>query len=616
MLYRLFAFVVLLFVCIANPGLSKAENRLALVIANGKYKHAPELFNPIKDGALLKSTLESQKFQVISITDADQREMKRAIVDFARQLKQGGSDTVALLYYAGHGVQVNGINYLVPVDAEIDDEAQVGIYSINTDEILKAIALSGSSLNIIILDACRDNPFRGFRSAAGGLAQMDAPTGTLIAFSTSPGKKALDGPKGKNSPYAAALAGHLARPGLTIEEIFKNVRKSVSAATKSYQWPWETTSLVGDFYPAGRELPQNFDAQRRIRILDPANGAELSGGFAKLRIGLGDSLDPINSIRIYVNERAIDQFFPETGNAFLSGEHTFEVPLATGRNALRVVASDNANSYAEAISLVNRGNGKLKSDEPSDHRGTLYILAIGVSKYPGLSDLCKPKPNCDLRFTGNDASAIADIVQEKLGPMYERVVRRVLINGDNGNGEPTSVNIIDSFSVLGDAMPNDTIIVYLAGHAIVEGGNYHFIPTNAGIQDGRIRGSSIVSWHVIQEAINSSRGRRILFFDTAHSSQVLGKGGDYGGTIAYSSSLPDQSTLESEKYRHGLFTQALIEALAGAADVNGDGYVDVEELSEYLRKRVPQLASDLGAIQNPQVIRRLGAGNFILAKVR
>jgi Caspase domain/Bacterial SH3 domain len=230
---------------------ASAASRIALVIGNADYLYANALPNPVNDANLLAGVLRSEGFEVTAVLDADQRTMKRAFSDFAARLQMAGPDAVALVYYAGHGVQFRGVNYLIPVDARLDTEAQLDIETLSADTIMQAIAAAGSKLNIVILDACRNSPFRSFRAVTRGLAAIDAPQGTLVAFSTAPGQAARDGAAGANSPYSAALGEMLRQPGLRIEDVFKRVRQRVSHETNGEQTPWESSSLVGDFYPAG-----------------------------------------------------------------------------------------------------------------------------------------------------------------------------------------------------------------------------------------------------------------------------------------------------------------------------------------------------------------------------
>src|SRR5262249_41234217 len=155
----------------------------------------------------------------------------------------------AFIFYAGHGVQVKGENYLIPVDEQIRSEADVDIDAVSLSSIMSMLENTETRLAIVVLDACRDNPFGYARGGLRGLARIDAPAGSLSAFSTAPGKAAQDGPFGGNSPYTTALAEAMAAPGLKIEEVFKKVRVAVREKTKGEQTPWESTSLTGEFYP-------------------------------------------------------------------------------------------------------------------------------------------------------------------------------------------------------------------------------------------------------------------------------------------------------------------------------------------------------------------------------
>jgi|GEM_PF-1418170 len=224
-----------------------AAGRFALVIGNSNYSFAP-LRNPAQDAALMAATLRVLGFDVSEYQDVPQRDLKRAVVDFGRKLEEGGKDAVGLVYYAGHGVQVNGENYLIPIGAHIRDELDVDIEGVRASIILSALERAGNGLNIVILDACRNNPFKsGTRAVRGGLARMDAPSGTLLAYSTSPGNVAEDG-TGRNSPYTQALAQSMRTQGAKVEDVFKRVRVAVMERTNNRQVPWESSSLTGDFY--------------------------------------------------------------------------------------------------------------------------------------------------------------------------------------------------------------------------------------------------------------------------------------------------------------------------------------------------------------------------------
>ena len=229
---------------VAGSKAAPAERRVALVVGNGSYKNAP-LRNPVHDAEAVAKTLQRLGFHVTLKLNQDRLGLAQAIRDFGNQLK--GSNA-GLFYYAGHGMQVKGRNYLIPVDADIQVEDEVPYRSIDANEVLAKMETSRNPLNVVILDACRNNPFaRSFRSNSQGLAQMDAPSGTLLAFATSPGSVASDG-SGSNGLYTKHLLTNLDTPGLAIEQMFKRVRISVMKDTVNKQIPWESSSLVGDFY--------------------------------------------------------------------------------------------------------------------------------------------------------------------------------------------------------------------------------------------------------------------------------------------------------------------------------------------------------------------------------
>lgn len=229
------------------------ERRIALVIGNARYPGAA-LRNPVNDARDVARMLRKLGFEVLEKTDVSQKEMNRAITQFGEKLD---ANSIALFFYAGHGLQVRGKNYLVPIDAQIASEASVRSETVDVDSLLEQ--LISSPLNVVILDACRNNPFeRRFRSIGGGLAQMEAPKGTLIAYATAPGKVASDG-NGRNGLYTHELLKQIESPGLPVEAIFKRVRAGVARATGDNQIPWESSSLTGDFFfkpPRGQAAGQ------------------------------------------------------------------------------------------------------------------------------------------------------------------------------------------------------------------------------------------------------------------------------------------------------------------------------------------------------------------------
>ena len=264
-----------------------AEKRIALVIGNSAYRNVTPLDNPARDAQLMAETLGSIGFTLVgghAQLDLDKSAMDSAVQEFGRQVV--GAD-VALFYYAGHGVQVAGSNYLVPVGANPTREADVDFQMVDANLVLRQMQGSGARLNLVILDACRNNPFgsRGLRGSDGGLAQMRAPDGTLISYATQPGNVAQDGSDG-HSPYTKALAATLKQPGLDIFQTFNQVGLAVKRATGGAQQPWVSSSPIdGTFFfvPPSAQLATAATPQEplradpdRVHLQDPGLLRELS----------------------------------------------------------------------------------------------------------------------------------------------------------------------------------------------------------------------------------------------------------------------------------------------------------------------------------------------------
>jgi len=237
-------FLVLFIIILIYPSslIAATERRTALVIGNGSYEGGP-LINPANDATDMAAKLKSLDFDVILKKNSHLQDIEEAMEEFGNRLKRGG---VGLFYFAGHGVQIGGVNYLLPIGVKVRKESDVRYQAIDANRILDEMANANNGLNIVILDACRDNPYgRNFRNASRGLAIISAaPEGTFISYATGPGQLALDG-SGRNSPYTEALMKNMTIPGLPIEQVFKNVRVQL---TPYKQTPWEMSSLKGDFY--------------------------------------------------------------------------------------------------------------------------------------------------------------------------------------------------------------------------------------------------------------------------------------------------------------------------------------------------------------------------------
>lgn len=253
---------------------AQTPKRVALLVGNAAYAGAP-LANPVNDASDLAAALKARGFDTVVALNASRTDMTARIRSFVDKLEPGA---VALFYYAGHGMQVRGKNYIIPVDAKVQSEADVLDQGIEIDAVLQRLEMKSAAINLVILDACRNNPFT--RSYGGGLASIDAPKGTLIAFATSPGKVALDG-KGRNGVYTKHLLAHLNAPGLKVEDVFKRVRIGVSEESQGQQVPWENTSLTGDFYfvaPTGEAAAiaaPDSEVQRMQTAMATRNKAEL-----------------------------------------------------------------------------------------------------------------------------------------------------------------------------------------------------------------------------------------------------------------------------------------------------------------------------------------------------
>ena len=250
MLSCLFIFMISILSASVTSATPTQEKRIALVVGNWDYSDSP-LVNPQYDAENMAASLDRLGFEVLHRTNLDQKAFNKVIQEFGEKIRSGGS---GVFFYAGHGMQINGINYLVPIGAKFKGEASVDKVAVNADSVLAQMSKANNRVNLVILDACRNNPFEEKTSGSdsgsrgsGGLAQMNAPSGTLISYSTSPGLTASDG-AGRNSPFTKNLLTSMKQPGLAVEQVFKKVRVEVEKETYLEQTPWEVSSLKGDFY--------------------------------------------------------------------------------------------------------------------------------------------------------------------------------------------------------------------------------------------------------------------------------------------------------------------------------------------------------------------------------
>ena len=250
-----------------------STTRTALVIGNANYAELP-LKNPVNDARAMTSVLTESGFEVITVLDADLRSMQDAMLKFAESID---SESTALVFYAGHGVQANGHNYLLPVDAQIESESELRFEGLELGDLLDELDKAGARVNIVILDACRNNPFeRKLRGRGRGLAAVDAARGTIIAYATAPGSTAADG-QGENGLYTGSLLKAIRKPNLKVEEVFKEVRIAVAEASGGAQIPWESSSLTGDFvFVSDAATKASTNTQISAPQSKPSNTAEMS----------------------------------------------------------------------------------------------------------------------------------------------------------------------------------------------------------------------------------------------------------------------------------------------------------------------------------------------------
>jgi len=273
-----------------------AAGRIALVIGNGAYVASP-LVNPARDARAVAERLRDAGFRVTLKVDAPRRELQEAIRGFGDALARDNR-AVGVFYYAGHGVQLNWRNFMLPVDAHIQRPADIAAQGVDVGLLLEGLSRARNPLNLVILDACRNNPFGpDFRTSDRGLSQLDAPPGTLLAYATAPGNTADDG-EGEHGLYTANLLQEMKVPGAPVEDVFKRVRLAVRRASDGAQIPWESTSLEGDFSFVGgggkdlkreqKEFEADLEAWNSLRQVTTPEPLEAfirqrpSGKFAEL----------------------------------------------------------------------------------------------------------------------------------------------------------------------------------------------------------------------------------------------------------------------------------------------------------------------------------------------
>ncbi|QAU45553.1 caspase family protein [Bradyrhizobium guangzhouense] len=291
-----------------TPTQAAAEARLALVIGQSAYRTVPELPNAANDAKGMAELLGNAGFTVTAAPNLAQNEMRQAISDFAGKVSASGADTVALVFYAGHGLQIDGENYLVPVDLDPKREADIPLQGVRLNDLLNTLGALPTRARIFMLDACRNNPFPALSGAGHGLAIVDTKAGapgSFISYSTSPGAEAEDG-SGADSPYTTAALTVAKQPNVPIEEVFKRIRIAVAQSTDGRQIPWESSSLTTDFKFFGESSaqPPAPGANAMALASTPRSVADwrkdLQGKDAKVAYDLVIADDTVEAYQAYI----------------------------------------------------------------------------------------------------------------------------------------------------------------------------------------------------------------------------------------------------------------------------------------------------------------------------
>jgi hypothetical protein len=429
-----------------HPTLAQAPGdlRIALVIGNAAYAGKAALVNPGNDAQAMSETLRGLGFTVVEVRDGAKAQMQEAIAKVKASLQ--GKQAIGMLYYAGHGLQVDWRNYMVPIDAKMSKASEVPEQTVELGQVIDAFKAAGNRMNIVVLDACRDNPFEG-TSTGKGLAQLDAPPGTFLAYATAPGNVAEDGDaKSSNGLYTQFLLQELKKPTAKIEDVFKRVRLNVRKQSQGRQIPWESTSLEDDFYfnaglkPTQRlaesEKERAFNEEKSAwdRIKDSKNAEDF---YAFLQRYPNGNIGALAQSKIEELQKSkvvdvADQFGVKQGSVFDSikngDEYEFEVKdgytgVQRGRGKIRIA----------------RGEDSLEgiSDNPSVVPGAIltksgFIARDGSGTYDPPYSL---HPNGELKVGGRATtrSTLTRPNGQKLWIEIEsRVVSREVIDSSFG----------------------------------------------------------------------------------------------------------------------------------------------------------------------------------------
>lgn len=486
------------------------EKRVALVIGNGAYEHLPRLANPGNDVRDLSSTLASLGFEVITLIDADQNEMFEAVEEFSITLSSGNG--VGMFYYAGHGVQSGGSNYLLPVDVEIQRETQLRVRAVDARLVFDYMSDAGNPLNMIILDACRNNPFEDgtFRSATRGLARIEElPKGSIIVYATQPGNVAEDG-TGRNGTFTKALLKHITTPNLDVMQLFQQVGADVSLATNDRQRPWINHDFYGRFLFSEEGEPPVKD--NSLQAAAPKQDGQSTDETAML---VDQSTVQIGELYIVTN--------PPGATVHINGEEKGKSPILLKdiplRTELRVQAIRDTMIQEERIRLVE----------------TFTHLTLELSHETGRLVILSEEENVNVFIDGEDVGSLGAGIFENVTSGEHEI--KLLGQGIYYTGtvevvRDATVQLRAEYYEVGSlrlVIPPDSTAIVTGGHFRRE------ITYTEVIEHLRIGGYSIetAGSGVIPETtrVRISKGRESSF--EARRSYGVGDKGPAGGTIFY-----------------------------------------------------------------------------------
>jgi hypothetical protein len=459
-----------------------ADQRVALVIGNSNYQTAPKLTNPGNDAQSVAQLLNSAGFEVIQATDLTRSDMVRAVQDFSDKVAVRGPGAVAMIYYAGHGVQLAGENYLLPVDAKISSPSDLAGNSLRLVDVMGTLESIPSRMRIVVLDACRNNPFPEINDAGRGLAIVDAPRGSIVGYSTAPGMEAQDG-DGNHSPYTSAFLNVAREPNLPIEQLFKRVRLEVNNTTNGRQTPWESSSLTSDFYFFGDTAVAATRAPDRSPIIQTASNLPSRSVRQAYDYVLSEGSPEYYQefIRLYPHDPLCDRIRVLLGNLLLA-KAWHKAVLANSPVAYKAFQDSYGNSpYAKAAL-------KLQVQPKAVPLMQFTHLAKSSPNFkPGNGGIA---PN--LGISKNNLGAHAHMpVPSKIITLPAKGTTINPINGGNNNGNPGKVTGLPTKVNVNPANVgnnNGTVgkVTTLPGKVTTLPGKINANPVNAGNKNGTV----------------------------------------------------------------------------------------------------------------------------------